>query len=82
MTRQMPNQKETYLYYLYEISTMNALKARIGSKINIDSDKIDLTKQYSVVTSVVENDLLEPPLFIEFSADNLRDKMSCSKYVT
>lgn len=82
MTRQMPNQDESYLSYLYEVNSIEALKVRMGSKLNLE-ENIDLTKPYIIVTSIVEEDhLFNPPILLEFSSNKLKNEFGCSKYVT
>jgi len=82
----IPEGEVNYLYYFYKLSTFDLVGNKIFSdskgNLDINTEKFDFSEDYVVVTSILGKKNHAPPIFVKFSAKELEEKLSCSKYVT
>jgi hypothetical protein len=85
MARNMPDQEFSYWHYLYQMNAIEGVRAKILSDtsdyLDINSAKIMPNEEYVIVTGQ-HSDAHFPPVLIKFGANELSQKLSCSKYVT
>ena len=79
----LDNSDESVLFYMYNLNSIESVRNKLVQDVDIDiqTANLDLTKEYAVVTSVNDDNFIQPVL-VEFSGASLKSKFSCSEYVT